>query len=137
MIRTTKVRTMTQAAIFEKKEERRAIYISRFYRSDYMLYGLIKSGVSITMAYLLGVGMLVIYHAEELMTERSIEDLFRLGIDAIVYYGAILAGFLVISAVVYHIQYSRAQKRMKEYRSCLRRLMKSYQGNAGTKEHSL
>lgn len=137
MIRTTKVRTMTRAAIFEKKEERRSIYISRFFRGDYVLYGLIKSGISITIAYLLGLGMFVIYHAEELMTEKSVEDLIRMGMDALFWYGVILAGFLVISAVVYIIQYSRAQKRMKEYRGYLRKLMKSYQGDSGTKERSL
>lgn len=137
MIRTTKVKTMTQAAIFEKKEERRAIYVSRFCRGDYVLYGLIKSGISITAAYLLGFGTLVIYHAEELMTERSIEDLIHLGREALFWYAGILAVFLVISAIVYYSRYSHAQKRMKEYRGCLRRLIKIYENNAGTKERSL
>lgn len=137
MIRTSKVKTMTQAAIFEKKEERRSIYISRFFRGDYVLYGLIKSGISITIAYLLGIGMFVIYHAEELMTEKSVEDLIRIGRDALGLYAAVLAGFLIISAAVYLIQYSRAQKRMKEYRGYLRRLMKSYQGETGIKERNL
>jgi predicted membrane-bound mannosyltransferase len=137
MIQIQKVKTMTQAAAFEKKEARRSIYISRFFRGDYLLNGLIRSAVSITIAYGLIIGMLVIYHAEELMTEKSVEDLAALGKEALLWYGILLAGFLAISAVVYMVQYSKAQKQVKQYRSYLRKLVKGYQENAGTKERSL
>lgn len=137
MIRANKVKTMTKAAIFEKKEARGALAINRFFRGDYVIYGMIKSAISLTIAFVLAVGMWVIYHAEELMTEKSVADLFALGMRGIKMYAVALVVFLLISLVVYCIRYQNAQKRLKGYRSQLRKLAKSYQDEAAAKEKIL
>lgn len=137
MIRANKVKTMTRAAIFEKKETRGALAISRFFMSDYVVYGLIKSAISITIAFALAVGMWVIYHAEELMTEKSVEDLLALGKQGIVLYAIVLVVFLLASLAVYCVRYRSAQKRVKGYRSHLRKLAKTYQDEASAKEKML
>ena len=137
MIRVNKVKTMTRAAIFEKKEARGALAINRFFMSDYVVYGLIKSAISITIAFALTVGMWVIYHAEELMTEKTVEDLFALGKQGIALYAIVLIAFLLVSIAVYCVRYQSAQKRLKEYRSHLRKLAKNYQDEASAKEKML
>lgn len=137
MIRPNKVKTMTRAAIFEKKEARGALAINRFFRVDYVVYGMIKSAISLTIAFALAVGMWVIYHAEELMTEKSVADLFALGKQGVILYVAALVLFLLISLVVYCVRYQRAQKRLKGYRSQLRKLAKAYQDEASAKEKML
>ena len=137
MIRSNKVKLMTRAAIFEQKEERKALYVSRFFSTDYVIYGMIKSAVSLTVAFGLGVCMWVIYHAESLMTEKSVADLFALGKQLIGMYGIALLGFSLISLIVYCVRYARAQKRLKGYRSNLRKLAKSYQDEAPAKEKTL
>lgn len=137
MIRTNKVKIMTRAAVFEQKEERRALHISHFFKNDYVLYGMLKSAISLTVAFGLGACMWVIYHAEELMTEKTVEDLFVLGKQVLVWYAAALIVFLLISLVVYSIRYYNAQKRLKGYRSSLRKLMKAYQEEATAKERAL
>ena len=43
------------------------LVINRFFRGDYVIYGMIKSAISLTVAFALAVGMWIIYHAEELM----------------------------------------------------------------------
>jgi len=137
MIRTNRVKTMTKAAIFEKKEEKGALAVNRFFRSDYVIYGLIKSAISITLAFCLAIGMWVIYHAEELMTEKSVADLFAMGKHIVILYAAVLLIFLLVSLAVYCVRYQGAQKRLKEYRSHLRKLAKSYQDEAPAKEKAL
>ena len=109
MIRANKVKTMTRAAMFEKKEARGALAVNRFFQGDYVIYGMIKSAISITVAFALAVGMWVIYHAEELMTEKSVADLFALGKQGVFMYVAVLVFFLLISTcifVAYVLQYS-------------------------------
>ena len=137
MIRVNRVKTMTKAAVFEKKEGRGALAINRFFRGDYVIYGLIKSAISLTIAFCLAIGMWVIYHAEELMTEKSVADLFALGKHVAILYGAALLIFLLLSLVVYCVRYKRAQKCLKEYRGHLRKLAKSYQDEAPAKEKAL
>ena len=134
MIQTNKVKTMTKAAIFEKKEERKALYICHFYQVDYVLYGMLKSAISLTIAYGLGACMWVIYHAESLMTEKSVTDLFELGKQAAGWYVLALAVFLILSAVACIVRYQLAQKRLKGYRGNLRRLLKAYQEDSTAKE---
>ena len=137
MIRTNKVKTMTRAAIFEKAEERKTLYISRFFRNDYVLQGLLKSAIAATCAFALGVGMWVIYHAEELMSEKRLEDLVAIGMKALTWYGVALVAFLLASLVVYNVRYSHAQKRLKGYRGSLRKLLKMYQEEDTAKERIL
>ncbi len=136
MIRTNKVKIMTRAAIFEKEEARKALHISRFFRNDYILYGLLKSAVSVTFGFGLGACVWVIYHSEKLMTEKTIMDLFALGKTAVFWYLAALIAFLLISLVVYGVRYHNAQKRLKGYRSNLRRLLKTYQEDETAKERA-
>ena len=137
MIRANKVKTMTRAAVFEKKEGRGALAINRFFRGDYVIYGLIKSAISLTIAFCLAIGMWVIYHAEELMTEKSVADLFALGKQGVFMYVAVLVFFLLISLAVYCVRYHKAQHKLKGYRSQLRKLAKSYQDEASAKEKML
>ena len=137
MIRANKVKTMTRAAMFEKKEARGALAVNRFFQGDYVIYGMIKSAISITVAFALAVGMWVIYHAEELMTEKSVADLFALGKQGVFMYVAVLVFFLLISLAVYCVRYQKAQHKLKGYRSQLRKLAKSYQDEASAKEKML
>ncbi len=128
---------MTKAAIFEQKEERKALAINRFFQVDYVVYGMLKSFVSLTIAFVLAVGVWVIYHAEELMTEKSVADLFGLAKQVGISYVVALVLFLLISLAVYCVQYYRAQKRLRGYRSQLRKLAKVYQEETGAKEKML
>lgn len=137
MIRANKVKTMTRAAMFENKEARGALAVNRFFRGDYVIYGMIKSAISITIAFALAVGMWVIYHAEELMTEKSVADLFALGKQCVFMYAAVLILFLLISLAVYCVRYQKAQHKLKGYRSQLRKLAKSYQDEASAREKML
>ena len=137
MIRTNKVKIMTRAAVFEKHEERGALYISRFFKTDYIGLGILKSAISLTFAFGLGVCMWGLYFSEELMTQKSIEDLIGIGKSILLWYAAVLAVFLAVSVIVYAVRYSRAQKKLKGYRSSLRKLLKLYQEEDRQKERSV
>ena len=137
MIRTNKVKIMTRSAVFEKHEERGALYISHFFKTDYIGFGMLKSAISLTFAFGLGVCMWGLYFSEELMTQKSIEDLLGIGKNILLWYAAALVAFLAVSAAVHAVRYSRAQKKLKGYRSGLRKLMKVYQEEDRQKERTV
>lgn len=140
MIRTNRVKTMTRAAIFEKQEERKALYIGRFFKSDYISLGILKSAISITVVFILGICAWAVYHAEdleEMIAALSIDGLMDLGKQMLGWYALVLACFLAITVAVCSVRYYNAQKRLRGYRSCLRKLMKSYQEEGTAKEQSV
>lgn len=137
MIRTNRVKTMTRAAIFEKHEERGALYIGRFFESDYIGLGILKSTISITFVFILGICAWAIYHAEdleEMISVMSLEGLVDMGKQVLGWYVLVLFCFLAVSVAVCCVRYHRAQQRLKVYRGHLRKLMKSYQEEGTAKE---
>ena len=52
---------MTQLAIYEKKEGREDMKLARYYKGDYTRFQAWKTGVAVTIAYLLLVAVAVIY----------------------------------------------------------------------------
>ena len=53
MIKEEKIRMMTQVAMIQKREERRAIEICGYRKKDYVSIQMIKIWICYTMAYLL------------------------------------------------------------------------------------
>ena len=140
MIRTNRVKIMTRAAIFEKQEERKALYISRFFKNDYISLGILKSAISITFVFFLGLCAWAIYHAddlEEIISAVTIDGLIDMGKQIVGWYAVALVCFLAISLAVYSVRYRNAQKRLKSYRGYLRKLLKSYQEDETAKERAI
>ncbi len=137
MIRTGKVRIMTKAAVFEKEEAHRAMDVNRYYNADYVTFGVIRSELSVSVAYILFAVLYVAYHAEEMMTDMTLSELLDLGRLGIFIYVAVLIVFFLISVIVYSVRYSRAQKRLKVYRGYLRRLTRMYQEDSTDKEQTV
>ena len=78
MIKEEKIRMMTQVAMIQKREERRAIEICGYRKKDYVSIQMIKIWICYTMAYLLLtlIGVICQYRQhlmalEDYYTERS------------------------------------------------------------------
>ena len=67
----------------------------------------------------------------------TIDGLMDLGKQMLGWYALVLACFLAITVAVCSVRYYNAQKRLRGYRSCLRKLMKSYQEEGTAKEQSV
>ena len=62
MLDEKRIRQMTKLAFFEKKEEKNALRIGRYFRSDYIGKELLKNFFLASIGYILVLAVAVLYH---------------------------------------------------------------------------
>lgn len=126
MINEEKVKVMTRLAMYEKREAKRYLPVSKFFRGDYIGLALIKNFFLVTIGY----GLLLLaagaYFGEELLNNIHKMNLVSLGTYLVLGYLAMLVAFSVLTYVQYSIKYHRAKKSVKEYYGELTRLERIY-----------
>lgn len=126
MLNEEKVKLMTRLAMYEQKEGRRALPLSRYYRSDYIGLALIKNLFLISVGYVLLIGCLAVYFLEYLMANIHRMDLLSLFRSVGIGYIATLAVYTVITYMVHTYRYFRAKKSVRDYYRDLTALEKIY-----------
>lgn len=126
MINEEKVKVMTRLAMYEKREAKRYLPVSKFFRGDYIGLALIKNFFLVTIGY----GLLLLaagaYFGEELLNNIHKMNLVSLGTYLVLGYLAMLVAFSVLTYVQYSIKYHRAKKSVKEYYGELTQLERIY-----------
>ncbi len=124
MLNQQKIRCMTKAAAFEDREDRGYFKMNRYFRVDYIIFGMIKSAVAVTVGAALVVLVWGLIHAEELLTGTALEDFFDIGRTIGTYYAIALIVSVVIAFIVYLVRYQRMRKSMKQYLGLLKTIQK-------------
>lgn len=130
MVNAERTKLMTKAEIFRVKEERKALKLNRFYRSDYISYEMIRSALCFIFGYMLFVLMWVLYYAEPLMTTKQIEELVQMAVRAGVALLCLLTCFLVVSFFVFRNKYRKARAKVKDYQALLKQINHLYEQDA-------
>lgn len=138
MLNEEKIKLMTSIGMFEKKEGKRVFLANRFFCGDYIGKYLLRSCFGFTFCWILGTALVVFYRAENLLSALDFGELW----DFMEFYAtsfvACLAGYLLITGVVYWRRYEYAKRGMKVYVAKLKRLNKRYEllekaGQGGSK----
>lgn len=127
MISEQRVKLMTRLAAYEKSEGKRNEEIGSYFRGDYISLQLLKSILSATMAFVLIVGLFVLYDTELLIEDIYTVDLMEYVKKLILYYVGFTGIYTLISYVVYAVRYRKAKRRLKVYFNNLKRLQILYQ----------
>lgn len=127
MVNENKVILMTKLASYEAHEGKKYLAIGRYFRSDYISLQLLKSLISGTLAFLVVVGMSVLYDMEAFMknfyqTSDMIQLIKEMGIKYLILMGI----YMLISYVVAAYQYNRSRQSLKTYYGNLKKLSKYY-----------
>lgn len=128
MIDEKKVKLMTKAAIFEKKERRKAMEIMCYRRQDYIVLHVILSWICATIMAGFAVGLVLIY-----MMSRGVHILYQLSyVKTVVIIGIVL--FFMFSLIYCFLAYwhyvecyDDAEKKFKEYEEILKQLNEFYE----------
>lgn len=120
------IRQMTKLAFFEKKEEKNALRIGRYFRSDYIGKELLKNFFQASIGYVLVVAVMAFYHIEWLVDEIDTVDLQVAAGCLIASYLCFLAVYSIAVYVISTICYQRAQKKLKGYGKELDELQRMY-----------
>lgn len=127
MLNTERVALMTRLARYEKKEEKRYLKIGKYYRSDYIGVSLLKNFFASTIAYILILGLVVVYNMETVMHKLSGLKLESFIFEAVVGYILMLAIYSGITYTVASIRYAKAKKSLGDYDRFLKKLEKNYE----------
>lgn len=126
MIDAKKVQIMTKMAAFEKREEEGALKITRYERLDYVRMEILKMFLCVSVGYLILLGMLAIYHMEDLLEQAVTMEFSSLIGRIVTGYVGILVVYSVIGGVAYYVRHKRARRFVKEYDRRLHMLRKYY-----------
>lgn len=126
MLNEEKIRSMTKLARFEEGIGQEALRISGMYRSDYIGMTLIRNFFSVTLGYVLILGLLAVYHLEFLMEKLHHLNLGVLIAEILLGYVIVLVVYTAITYIVCSVRYERAKRNVQGYDHELARLEKLY-----------
>ena len=128
MLNENKVKMMTKMAIYEKNEGRRMLKTARYFKSDYIAFGILKTLITTSIAYIIMLIMYVLYNMESIIKDINKIDYTEVGTNLIIGYVAMIAVFSAIAFVVYGKQYDNSRNGLKRYFSRLNKLERFYNG---------
>lgn len=122
MLNEERIKLMTKMATYEAKEGKTTFRIGKYFKSDYISYQLLKSAISITVAYLLMISLWALAKMEYIMENIHKIDLVNLGRNLVILYILLLIAYLVIAFDVYYLKYDKAIRSLSKYRKQLKQL---------------
>lgn len=129
MLNENKVKMMTKMAIYEKNEGRRMLKTARYFKSDYIAFGILKTLITTSIAYIIMLIMYVLYNMKSIIKDINKIDYTEVGTNLIIGYVAMIAVFSAIAFVVYGKQYDNSRNGLKRYFSRLNKLERFYNGH--------
>lgn len=129
MLNEERIILMTKLASYEAGEGKRNEAIGKYFRSDYIGVQVIKSIISATIVFLICFALYVLYDFETFMLDIYKMDLFVFAKNVLMTYGAVVAGFAVLTYIIYTYRYSKAKKSLKNYYGNLKKLASLYEKN--------
>jgi hypothetical protein len=126
MLNNRKIRLMTKLAVYENKEGREDIHLSKYYKTDYVRYQVIKSIISATIGYLLILALVLIYKSEYIIRYAVTMNYKTIGIYVLGIYVLVIALYGLGSVVGYSMKYDYSRKKLARYFKLLKRLQKIY-----------
>ncbi len=126
MLNNDKIRLMTKLALYESKEGKEDIRLSKYYKTDYVRYEIIKSIICATLGYALILFLIFIYRSEYIIANAVTLDYKSIGIYILGVYIMIVSAYGLGTAVAYSIKYDKSRKKLGRYYKLLQRLSKIY-----------
>ncbi len=126
MLNFKKIRLMTKLAVYEKKDGKEDIYLSKYYKTDYVRFQVLKSIISATIGYVLIIGLIVFYRMEYLIKNAVVLDYKLIGTYILGFYLMTIAIYGLGAFAGYSMKYNASRKKLSRYFKLLKRLEKVY-----------
>ena len=117
---------MTKLALYETKEGKEDIRLSKYYKTDYVRYQVIKSVLCATFGFALILLLIFIYKAEYIAGNAVTLDYKTIGVYILCIYIIVAAIYGLGAWVGYAIKYDASRKKLSRYYKLLNRLNKIY-----------
>jgi membrane protein YqaA with SNARE-associated domain len=117
---------MTKLALYETKEGKEDIRLSKYYKTDYVRYQVIKSILCATFGYAFILLLILIYKSEYLIKNAVTLNYKTIGTYILGVYIIVAAIYGLGAMVGYAIKYDLSRKKLSRYYKLLKRLNKIY-----------
>ena len=128
MLNENKIKMMTKMAIYEKNEGKSMLKTAKYFKGDYIAFGILKTVIATTFAGIILLTMYFLCNAEGLIQQINNLDYVGLAKKISLYYVLMLIVFCVISGIVYYYRYEHTRQGLKRYFSRLNKLERFYTG---------
>lgn len=126
MINEEKVILMTKASLYESKENRKKLKITKYFRHDYISLQIISGWFFVTISFLLCTGLWGACNMEYLLDNIHKMDLKSLGMTFLLIYVAVVAVYACILYGVCSYRYHIAKKSVGRYANTLQKISDIY-----------
>lgn len=126
MLNNRKIRLMTQLAIYENNEGKDDFKLARYYKSDYARLNVLKTAITITIAYLVLVGMVILYRLQYILDNILTIDYKSFGWTILGGYLGVLSFYLIVTLLGFSIRYNLSHKKLGKYYRMLGKLKEIY-----------
>ena len=134
MVNEKRVRLMTKLAEIELRDDAMIEQARSYYRADYVGIHLLKNGLRITVAFLIGLALFGFRNADSLMKRLNTMNIVGIGMQILFVYGVLLVLYLGLSYLVFSIKFYRSNKRFQTYQNILDRLLVEYEKEGDTRK---
>ena len=126
MLNENKIKIMTYLAKEEKRENGDNFRIMNFYKYDYIRYNLIKNFLSVSVGYIMLLGLAALYKAEYLISNFMFLDFKKIAVIAIGIYVVLLFVYSAITVWLCSAKYEKSKRHTMKYYKLLDVLQKFY-----------
>lgn len=127
MINEDKVKIMTRLAIYENTKGKKELPLSKYYKSDYKKYNVLKTIVSATISYWLLVALYIMSDLEKFMESLNTMDYAAFAYGLLTGFAVFLIAYCIISSVIASKQYEDAKPNIIIYNHNLKKLLEIYE----------
>lgn len=106
---------MTKMAIYEKNEGKSMLKTAKYFKGDYIAFGVLKTVIATTFAGVILLAMYFLCNAEGMIRDINNLDYIGLAKKFALYYVLMLIVFCVIAGFVYYFRYENTRKGIKRY----------------------
>ncbi len=126
MLNYKKIRLMTKLAVYEKKDGKEDIYLSKYYKTDYVRFQVLKAIITATIGYALIIGLIAFYKIEYLIKNAVVLDYKQIGTYVLGFYLMTITIYGLGALIIYSMKYDASRKKLSRYFKLLKKLEKLY-----------
>lgn len=126
MIHQDKLKIMTQIALYENKEGKKDLSMYSYQREDYIGWQSLKTFFAVTVAYVIILGLIVLWNLEVIIAHFDTFDYKKLLIVAVAAYVCMLLFYIRITINKSRERYNAMRPRVRRYFRGLKKMKSFY-----------
>ena len=134
MLNEEKIRWMTRASIYEKRQGHTDLERNEYFLGDYVRLHLLKNMIGVTVAYILMVGLYAVCKIEDIFALAANMQLMVFLKEVLLVYLILALIYTGIGILYYAWQYQSSHKQLKKYYRILRHIDQCGEKNSRSQE---